>query len=58
MNLFEARAEELKQKAAELVHPRSIPVDEESDVGLAINLLLEKKRERRPQIPPQGDEGD
>ena len=44
MNLFEARAEELKQKAAELVNRRSIPVDEESDVGLAINVLLEKKR--------------
>ena len=44
IHLFEARAEELKQKAAELVNRRSIPVDEESDVGLSINVLLEKKR--------------
>lgn len=48
IHLFEARAEELKQKADELLHPPSIPVDEESDVGLAINLLLEKKRGDRP----------
>ena len=48
IHLFEARAEELKQKALELLHPPSIPVDEESDVGLAINLLLEKKIGDRP----------
>ena len=48
IHLFEARAEELKQKADELLHPPSIPVDEESDVGLAINRLLEKKRGDRP----------
>ncbi|KAA0035248.1 LINE-1 retrotransposable element ORF2 protein [Cucumis melo var. makuwa] len=43
-----ARPKELKQKALELLHPPFILVDEELDVGLAINLLLEKKIGDRP----------
>ena len=52
MNLFEAWAEELKQKAAKLVHPRSIPVDEESDVGGAANQcsLGEERKKRRGDL--------
>lgn len=41
--LFEAPAEELKQKATKLVNHHSMPVDEELDVGLTINVLLVKR---------------